>query len=92
LRSQIPEHQSRHLIHKLSSLFVSQDVRAVQNRRMRQRLYRRHQDESREVEIGDTDLATMRLEIVSKKFVTVSLKSFYVFEPPGAGDLSARTR
>ena len=31
---------------------------------MRQSLHRRHQDESREVEIGDVDLAAMGLEII----------------------------
>ena len=39
-------------------LFVSEDVRAVQDGGMRQRLHRRYRDERREVEIGDVDLAT----------------------------------
>ena len=54
---------------------------------MRQRLHRRHQDESGEVEIGNVDLATMGLEIVSKKPASVSLDSFDVFEPAGARNL-----
>ena len=39
---------------------------------MRQRLHRRHQDESREVEIGGVDLAPMSLKIASKERASIS--------------------
>ena len=51
---------------------------------MRQRLNRRHQDESSEVGIGNVDLAAMGLEIISQESASVSLDSFDILEPPGA--------
>ena len=53
---------------------------------MCQRLHRRYQDEGRDVEIGDADLMTMGLEIISKKCASV-LHGIDIFEPPGAWNL-----
>src|SRR6185437_10761456 len=54
---------------------------------MRQRLHRRHEDESGEIEVGNVDLTAMPLEITSNKRASVSLDRVDVLEPPGAGDL-----
>ena len=54
---------------------------------MRQGLHRRYEDESREVEVGNVDLAAMGLEIVSKKCASVSLDGFDIFESSGARHL-----
>jgi len=58
----------------------------MQNRGMRQSLHRRYQDESRKVEIGDVDLATMSLEITSKERASAPQYGVDIFEPPGAGN------
>jgi len=59
----------------------------MQDGRVRQRLHRRYQDESREVEIGNVDFATMGLEITSKKRASVSHDGIDIVELPGAGNL-----
>ena len=53
---------------------------------MGQGLHSRYQDESREVEIGDVDLAAMSLEIPSKEGAGISHCGVETFEPPGAGN------
>lgn len=86
-RSQIPKQKLRHLVHKLANLFVNENLRLVQDRGMRQRLDRRYQDESREVEIDDVDFTAMGVKITSKKLVRVSRGGVDIFEAPGAGNL-----
>ena len=46
-----------------------------------------HQDEGREIEIGDIDLIAMRLQIASNQCITLSDISLDIFEPPNMRDL-----
>ena len=60
---------------------------------MGQRLHSRYQDESREVEIGDVDLAAMGLEIPSKKARRHFALTASIFSSrPVRGTSSSRTR
>ena len=54
---------------------------------MGQRFHYRHQDEGREIEIGDIDLISMCLEIASNQCITLPLDSLEIFEPPNTWDL-----
>ena len=54
---------------------------------MGQRLHYGHSDEGREIEIGDIDLISMRLEIASNQCITLSDVSLDIFEPPNTRDL-----
>ena len=54
---------------------------------MGERFHYCHQDEGREIEIGDIELISMRLEIASHEYITLSDISLHVFEPPNPGDL-----
>jgi hypothetical protein len=86
-RSQIPDHQARYVVHKLSCFPVSEDVWAMQDCRMCQRFYYCHDDEGREIGIGDVDLISMCLEIAPDQCITLSDIGLDIFEPPNTWDL-----
>jgi len=46
-----------------------------------------HQDEGREIEIGDIDLIAMRLEIAPDQCIAISDISLDIFQPPNMWDL-----
>ncbi len=65
--------QARYVVHKLLCFLVGEDVRATQDCRMGEGFHYCHQDEGREIEIGDIDLIAMRLQIASNQCITLSV-------------------
>jgi len=68
---QIPNHEARDLVHKPSCLFTGEDFRAMQDRRVRQRLHGCHADEGRDIQFSNAQLISMCLEIASNRRVSV---------------------
>ena len=84
---QIPDHQARYVVHKLSRFLAAEDVWATQDCRMCQRFHYCHQDEGRKVQIGDVDLFSMCLEIAPNQRITLSDISLDILEPSNTWDL-----
>ena len=85
--SQISDDQARYVVYKLSCFLVCKDVWATQDGRMCQRFHYCHDDEGREVEIGDIDLIAMCLEIASNQCITISDIGLDIFEPSNSWNL-----
>src|SRR5581483_8394137 len=62
--SQISDHEACGLVDERSNRFVRQDVGAVQNGRMGQRLYGRNAYERREIQVDSAELVAVAREIV----------------------------
>jgi hypothetical protein len=85
--SQIPDHEVGYFVHKLFCFFVGEDVRAAQDRSVCQRLHCCHADEGCDIEIGNIDLISMRVEIASNECINVLVDRLDIFESANTRDL-----
>jgi hypothetical protein len=84
---QIPDHEIRYLVHKLFCFSVGEDIWVAQDCRVRQRIHCGHTDEGCDIEISNTDLISMNVEIASNECKNVLVDRLDILESPNSWNL-----